>query len=132
MPTASASPRARGEKQPERDFLYREFAGYGGQLFARMGNWKLIKTGLSGKKVRGKSGVLSVELYDLSKDEKETTNVAADHPDIVAKLETIITQQHTRSADFPIAALENKSASSGVYVPALTSHIFPCHLRGAP
>ncbi len=71
-----------------------------------MGPWKLIKTGLSGKKVRGKPATLSVELYDLSKDEKETTNLAAQHPDIVAKLESIITREHARSADFPIAALD--------------------------
>lgn len=41
-----------------------------------MGNWKLVYA-------KKKSGP---ELYDLNKDISETTNVAAEHPDILKKM----------------------------------------------
>jgi arylsulfatase A-like enzyme len=44
----------------------------------RKGNWKLVKVAL----LPGKT-----ELFDVAKDPGETTNVAADHPDIVRDLE---------------------------------------------
>ncbi|CAA6679916.1 MULTISPECIES: arylsulfatase [unclassified Lentimonas] len=46
------------------------------------GNWKLI---LPSKKVK------QTELYDLSKDRAETTNVAAQHPEVVDRLTKEIT-----------------------------------------
>jgi arylsulfatase A len=103
----SLAPTLLGVAQPEREFLYREFAGYGGQLCVRMGSWKLIKTGLAGRKMKAATAEPATLLFDLSKDEKETTNVAADHPEIVAKMEAVIQSQHTRSADFPIVGLDH-------------------------
>ncbi|MES2596149.1 MAG: arylsulfatase [Verrucomicrobiota bacterium] len=102
----SLAPTLIGEKQPAREFLYREFAGYGGQLCVRKGKWKLIKTGLTGKNVKMATARPATLLYDLSKDEKETTNIAAEHREIVAELEAIVTAQHARSTDFPIAGLD--------------------------
>jgi arylsulfatase A-like enzyme len=104
----SLAPTLLGRQQPERDFLYREFHGYGGQLCVISGSWKLIKTGLSGKKVRGKEGKLSVELYDLSKDEKETQNLAAQYPEVVARLEALAASQHQPSPDFAFPALDGR------------------------
>lgn len=103
----SLAPTLLGETQPEREFLYREFAGYGGQLSVHMGSWKLIKTGLAGRKGKASTYAPTTLLYDLAKDEKESTNVAADQPDIVAKMEAIIQSQHKLSADFPISALDH-------------------------
>jgi arylsulfatase A len=69
----------RGEKQPERDFLYREFAGYGGQQFVRMGNWKLVRRmNLTGEaKPRPKSRLSARSFYNIATDPAETKNVAA-------------------------------------------------------
>ncbi len=38
-----------------------------------------------------------MELYDLRTDLGETTDVAGRHPDVVAKVEAIMTQAHTPS-----------------------------------
>ena len=46
------------------------------------------------------------ELYDLAKDPLETTDVAADHPQIVAKLEQVGRQQHVKSELFPLPGLD--------------------------
>lgn len=102
----SLAPTLLGEAQPEREFLYREFAGYGGQLSVHMGSWKLIKTGLSGRKMKASTSVPATLLYDLSKDERETINVAAENPGIVAKMEALIQSQHATSSDFPISGLD--------------------------
>lgn len=102
----SFAPTLLGKEQPEREFLYREFPGYGGQVCVQMGGWKLVKNGLSGRKFKGKPSTPTTELYDLATDEKETRNVAAEHPEIVARLEAVIAAQHVRSSDFPMAALD--------------------------
>jgi arylsulfatase A-like enzyme len=102
----SFAPTLLGEKQPEREFLYREFLGYGGQQSLRMGNWKLIKIGLMGKgKKAGPKGD-AIQLYDLATDPKETHNVAGQHPEILAKMETHLKSQHAASADFPFPVLD--------------------------
>ena len=89
-----------GRTQPSRPFLYREFAGYGGQQSARVGDWKAVRTGLE------KAAAPKTELYDLAADPGETTDVATAHPDVVARLEGVMANEHARSADFPLPALD--------------------------
>ncbi|MDZ4288018.1 MAG: arylsulfatase, partial [Prosthecobacter sp.] len=52
----SFAPTLRGEKQPERPFLYREFPNYSGQQSIRIGNWKGIRRDMNprgqGKKAK--------------------------------------------------------------------------------
>lgn len=99
----SFAPSLFGKKQPERAFVYREFPSYGGQQSLRIGNWKGIRRNLMAK---GKIDY-SIELYDLAKDPGETKNIATEHPDVIAKMERIMREQHTNSADFPFPALDN-------------------------
>ena len=88
-----------GKKQPPRPFLYREFPGYGGQQSIRVGDWKAIRQGMN-------YGNLDVELYNLSDDIGERSNVARRHPDIVDKLTRLMAEQHTKSVLFPLRPLD--------------------------
>jgi arylsulfatase A-like enzyme len=67
---------ADGKPSPHGDILINVEAFRGA---VRKGDWKLVKVAL----LPGKT-----ELFDLSKDSGETTNVADQYPDIVADLET--------------------------------------------
>jgi arylsulfatase A len=63
----------------------------GGFMTVRVGEWKLIDALGSGgfsepKKVRPKPGEPAVQLFDLKNDPGESMNVAADHPEIIARL----------------------------------------------
>jgi arylsulfatase A-like enzyme len=99
----SFAPTLLGKTQPERAFLYREFPGYTGQQSVRMGDWKGIHRNLLPK---GKPDY-RIELYNLATDRAETKDVSAQHPEIVAKLEKIMREQHVDSADFPFPALDS-------------------------
>jgi arylsulfatase A len=90
-----------GGPAPRRDFLYWEFPGYGGQQAVRMGRWKALRTGLM-------KGPAPTQLYDLEQDQGETRDVAAQHPDVVARVEKIMADSHRRSDLFPITALDGK------------------------
>jgi arylsulfatase len=76
--------------QQEHEFLYWEFPAYGGQQAVRMGKWKGIRRDMF-------EDNLDIELYDLSSDIRELNNVAAENPDIVAKMEFILRDQHQTS-----------------------------------
>ena len=107
----SFAPTLLGREQPPRPFLYREAPGYGGQQCVRVGDWKAIRTGLQPAGKAGKAKAADpkpapLELYDLAADPAETTDVAAKHPDVAAKLATIMKEQHTPSALFPMKALD--------------------------
>jgi arylsulfatase A len=103
----SFAPTLLGEKQPGREFLYREFHGYGGQQMLRMGEWKLVRMNLAAKgRGKAKAAPVSEKLYNIATDPAETKNVAADHPDLVLKMKTLMAAQHTPSADFPMTALD--------------------------
>jgi len=69
-----------GEQQ-QHEALYWE---YGRQIAVRIGDWKAIKPG------RGADW----QLYDLSSDISETTDVAAQHPDILARAIAIAQREH--------------------------------------
>jgi len=80
----------RAEEQKKHEFLYWEWQLYnwgkgedvpdGLMQAVRMGKWKAV---------RHKSNV-PFELYDLSRDIGEKNNIAAEHPEIVAKIEAYI------------------------------------------
>lgn len=95
----SIAPTLLGQKQSERDFLYREFTGYGGQQTVRVGDWKAVRQNI------GKKGSLAIELYNIAKDIGESNNVAKDNPQIVAKMKALLEREHVPSKDFPLKAL---------------------------
>lgn len=57
-------------------------------------------------KAKAKAATATEELFNITTDPAETKNVAAEHPDLVGKMKAIMAAQHTRSADFPMAALD--------------------------
>lgn len=102
----SFAPTLRGQAQPPREFLYREFPNYGGQQSVRIGDWKGVRQNLipPGKDSQPD---LRIELYDLARDIGESQNVADQHPDVVARMARLMREQHTPSAEFPLPALDD-------------------------
>ena len=71
----------------ERPFLYWEFPSYQGQQAIREGNWKAIRKDLF-------KGNQAIELYNLELDPGELSNVASAHPDIVARMDSLMKAAH--------------------------------------
>lgn len=88
----SMLPALLGQPQQNHEYLYWEFFERGFEQAVRLGDWKGVRHGLK----------RPLELYDLKTDLAEKTNVAAQHPDIVARIEAIMQAAHTDSAEFPI------------------------------
>ena len=88
----SFAPTLRGQSgsQAQHEFLYWEFPSYGGQQAVRLGKWKGVRQNML-------EGNLDVALYDLEGDPLEENDVAADNPEIVAQIETILKQEHVPS-----------------------------------
>ena len=81
-PTLLGTPR----RQEQHEFLYWEFHERGSAQAVRFGRWKAVR--LPGG---------TLELYDLETDLGETTNIAADHPEEVAKARECLAQARTES-----------------------------------
>jgi len=82
----------RGQPQPEHDPFYWEFHERGFQQAARMGHWKAVRLAKDAP----------LELYDLEKDPRETTNVASAHADVVKRIDEYLKSARTESTLFPI------------------------------
>lgn len=95
----SMLPTLLGKQQPERPYLYREFSGYKGQQTIRVGDWKAVRQNMT-------RGNLEIELYNLAEDIGENSNVAADHPAVVAKLAKLMEEVRTPSELFPLIPLD--------------------------
>ncbi len=106
----SFAPTLLGKRQKERAFLYREHAGYGGQQFVRVGDFKLIRERVNlGPKDSRKPG--EWELYDLRKDPNESMRIDS-APAQVARLAALARRQHTPSPLFPMRTLDRGAVGS--------------------
>lgn len=84
-------------KQVSHEFLYWEFYERGGKQAVRMNDWKGVRLDvLSNPKA-------PVELYNLSEDLGEESDVAANHPEVVASIEKIMQREHVPTEEFSLA-----------------------------
>ena len=100
----SIAPTLLGKGQEEREFMYREFSGYGGQQAVWMGPWKGVRQNLLRK---NNMNPLKIELYNLDKDSNESKDVASAHPEVVEQIRKLMKDQHTASEWYPIPILDN-------------------------
>lgn len=99
LPTLLGKPKA----QKQHDFFYWEVNETRGPLQAiRMGNWKGIEQYQK-----------PFELYDLSKDIGETTNLADKYPDIVAKIKGLMVSTRTDNPEFPLTKRKSHYGNDG-------------------
>ena len=75
----------------ETRFLYWEFYEPSFEQAVRWGKWKAVRHGRKGP----------LELYDLTTDPAEQTDIATHHLDIVARIEQHIRANHTPSVEYP-------------------------------
>jgi arylsulfatase A len=69
-----------------------------------MGKWKGIRQKMIRK---GKNhDPLKIELYDLSKDESESTDLASQYPEVVERIRDLMAKEHTPSKEFPIEVID--------------------------
>jgi arylsulfatase A len=97
-----------GQRTGLREFLYREFPAYGGQQSLHAGRWKAVRQGLLPRKAMASRQPHAVvtELYDLENDPAESRDVAAEHPEVVARLEAFMARERVPSDRFPIPVLD--------------------------
>ena len=88
LPTLGGHP----GRQKKHDFLFWDFAGYGGQLAVRAGRWKGVKRDLQ------KRPEAPLEVYDLDEDPAEMYDVARDSPEVAARLEDIMLRAREKPA----------------------------------
>ncbi len=90
----SLLPALLNKPQPQHDYLYWEFHESGGRQAVRWKNWKAVKLNVSTENAG------SIELYDLTKDPSEQTNVAAQNTAIVKQMEIFMKEAHVKNNDW--------------------------------
>lgn len=93
-----------GREQQSHEYLYWEMGpGKARTMAVRMGDWKAVRAKPGGP----------IELYNLKDDLAETKDLAAEHPEIIAKAKHIAETAHTTERDYPA---ENPRPSIKDYV----------------
>lgn len=73
-----------GRQDKTHEALIWDFAGYGGQIAIRKGNWKLLQRKLS------KNPKAPLELYDLASDPGEMQNLSSKFPELSQELHQLL------------------------------------------
>jgi len=89
-----------GGPAPPREFFYWELHEGRPIQAIRFGDWKAVRSGPS----------RPLELYDLKRDPGETKDLAADHPDLLAKAETLIKAARVDDPNWPFQERAQKKA----------------------
>ncbi|MHC4993783.1 MAG: arylsulfatase [Planctomycetota bacterium] len=89
-------PTLRGQthRQTQHEYLYWEFYSRGGKRAVRMGPWKAVQLNLSEDKNS------PIHLYNVEADIAESIDLAAKHPEIIARVKEIFEEAHTPSELF--------------------------------
>ena len=93
--------------------LYWEFAGYRHERrvasqSVMIGSWKAVRPSALSDSPN------LIELYDLDDDPTESRNIAANHPDIIARAASIMNRRSTSSvAEWNFPAIEEPPLSNG-------------------
>ncbi len=82
--------------QKQHDYFYWEFHEGGCRQAVRLDDYKAVRHNPD----------RAIELYDLSRDLGETTDIAAKHPEIIERAARIMTDAHTPSEHWPVKALD--------------------------
>ena len=83
----------KGGDAPRRDYFYWELhLGKGAIQAARKGDWKAVRLGVD----------KPIELYDLAADPGERNDLAADHPDVLAEMATILRDAREPDENWPL------------------------------
>jgi arylsulfatase A-like enzyme len=89
----SFAPTLLGKPQPQQhEFLYWEFHERSFKQAVRTGDWKAVRLAPG----------QPLELYDLQVDTGETENIAAQHPEIIARIEAYLSAARTNSDHWPV------------------------------
>ncbi len=83
-----------GDPQKEHDYLYWEFMEQGGKQATRRENWKAVKNGMTG------NTDVPIQLFNLDEDPGETLDIAAEYPEIVSEMDSLMQISHTPSSEF--------------------------------
>lgn len=90
--------------QPKHDFIYWEYPeGPQWQAVLLDGRYKALRNNL-------RKGDLTIALFDLKSDPGESTDVATQHPDLVARASRLMQTERSPSALFPIKVLDEQNA----------------------
>ena len=88
-------------EQAKHPYLYWEFHEQNFKRAIQVGDWKLVQTNVA------QTEKTITELYDLSKDLSETTNLAATNPEKTAELLKLINKARIPNKDFPVPILDS-------------------------
>lgn len=90
VPTLLGNPGQKTHKYIYHEFIQGAVRPYSSRSL-RLGDWKAVQT-----RGKGKNGELNrIELYNLKDDLGETTNLAAENPEVVGKMERYMDEAHT-------------------------------------
>lgn len=84
-----------GKPQKKHESLYWEYPVNSGKLAMRYQDWKAVMPNL-------RDNPNKIELYDLSVDPAETTDIAAKHPEIISLITEMMKSSHQPSEKFPL------------------------------
>jgi arylsulfatase len=73
-----------------------------------MGDWKAVRQNM----LRKNNDPLRIFLYNLAEDIGETTDVAAEHPEVVAQVREVMQREHVPSELFRFRPIDRESAAA--------------------